>query len=1224
MQIDFVPSAVVQGQDIWTPAEPLAWGDEAFVPEASLARLAERFPSLGAMRTQFQAGLVDFQNRRLEQILSFLEMNSVDLCVFPEYSFIIDSSTLRILAGFAPRITIVAGLGVPRRTGVEAFEKYSADRVPQGANVAVVFSGTDCHLIAKKHPAEGEAIVNGNGIRVIPVETAGRELNLGVAICKDYLVAGPSLGEVTPVPDILAIPTYSSNLSAFQPDAPRDFPRIVANHARFGGSTIFAAGCHGRFVENGTPRAIPVQAEGILSIEWYGPPERPTALRQEQNHVTLRSAMISGSDGKSAVDVVHAFNDLTQGKVQSAELLEQLPRWLDYTQEQPRLALVTDALKLYRQASNDDLLTPELAEQLCRHFVAPETQSVPEHRRAALSTVLKQINLAIRASSDDLEAHKVLLNALEKYSVARGDEQPSVDVATMADGDAAEVRHYFSIGLGRYDSEVAVATLSDQQDLLLMFARSAPAQSRVTYRLETIQEPATGNIFPHFYVDFFGPLSEESKEYFTSLERIARSVLRRGWETYGADHQLTSGYRIRITPKPGVYPKMRGDIGFLVDVMRATGGGCVLEITGIRAEPVDDEPIADVTEAEVSEPTPDMINPLSWLMYPGQGNGAQDQGAYEREAITWFMTQRPGSVKIGVNVTLTTPERNDALSNLVGTALFGVGDWEVTELDEETADATASAAAYPVEIAHRILHPPHGSIEGRGLSRSRPLFRPITNMRVMGDGAVLGIAKVARPYVDDEMEIRIPDPSRLLHTYLIGRTGAGKTNTLKNIARHDLARTGPVIIIDPHGDLYDYAIKHAAFRENLIALDFSGGSRVPSLNPLYLDAGDSDDIAANIEQFIELTLNSTYFEWAGPRFSDLLRMCLETLVAAADEAADDWAFIGNVLRIIEDKSYRQSAINRLRATGGYKRLIERWEVHGRMRDTEQAEVEQWFISKFGDFRRPGGLSEATKGKPSVNLKAALERNAAVLVKAPATALGSAASRFLGSFIVERVLRYTMEGVFLGGEVPASLIVDEFQNFVGTSFVTLIPEARKFNLGITVANQTLNQLSNFSPHEGLRNDGLSQIILGNVGNLIIQSVGRHDAERLAVEVGMATSDLSRVGKYTALVQLTVNGERVDPFTVRLSASGERPGAVAGAVAVTQAAEALERFGQEVEIPQMNRPQAAGQAPQVSQPQAPPSAERRIARERVTELNPAEENSQRKRRPGWSPFSDRKDR
>ena len=108
-----------------------------------------------------------------------------------------------------------------------------------------------------------------------------------------------------------------------------------------------------------------------------------------------------------------------------------------------------------------------------------------------------------------------------------------------------------------------------------------------------------------------------------------------------------------------------------------------------------------------------------------------------------------------------------------------------TELDGAEPDA-AHAVAYPVEVAHRILHPPHGLIEGRGLSFWRPLFKPITELRVSGEGAVIGKATVARPYVDEVTDVRIPDASRLLHTYVIGRTGVGKTNTLKNIVRHDL------------------------------------------------------------------------------------------------------------------------------------------------------------------------------------------------------------------------------------------------------------------------------------------------------------------------------------------------------------------------------------------------------------------------------------------------------
>lgn len=1184
VQMDFVPGAVIQGSGLWTPAEPLAWQQGLFEEGSSLSRLSDMFPGFKPVRKQIESSLAKFQNRRLEQILAFLERNAVDLCVFPEYAFIADPSTLQILAGFAPKITIVAGLGVPRPPGIDALKKYTDDRVLPGSNVTAVFSGGECRLISKLHPAEGEEIEQGTGIQVVKVHAGGADLSLGVAICKDYLVAGHSLGGMEPVPDLLAITAYSANTEIFSPDAPRDFPRIFANHARYGGSTIHAAGCRGRFVDHGTPRPIPARAEGIISIKWFGAPENPRQLLKGENAVALRSAMISLSDGRPAIDVVRAFGELSQSATSPADLLdEQLPRWLGFTQGQPRLALVSDALELYRRAAADDVLTPDMAEQLSRHFIAHETPSTDAHRRDALSAVVKQIRQSMQSmgtSSDDIEASKKLLNALEKYGLARGDEnlQPAPGGSESV---GVEIRHYFSIGLGRFTDKLAVATLSDQQDLLMMFARSAPAGSQVTYRLNTVSDPATGNVLPRFVVDFFGPPGEETEAYFTSLKRIARSVLRRGWNTYTASHEPVAGHRVAIVPKPGVQPKVRGDLGFLVDVLRATAGDCTLEISGIRVE----DPAGDGRDRQSAPETPQRpggLGAIGLYITPRLGTG-DSESALDREAIGWFMAQQPGSTRLGLQVTLTTPERNGALCGLVGTALFGSGDWEAAEVSGTDPDP-ARVVAYPVEVAHRVLHPPHGLIEGRGLSFRQSLLRPVTELTVVGEGAVLGKATVARPYVDESMDVRIPDASRLLHTYLIGRTGVGKTNTLKNIVRHDLGSSGPVIVVDPHGDLYDYAIRHATHRDTLVALDFTS-EQAPSLNPLYLDAENTADVYANIEQYIDLTLNSMYFEWAGPRFADLLRMCLATLVMLADEAAGDWAYVGNVLRLIEDRSYRDSMVKRLRARG-LADLAKRWDLHNRMRDGERAEVEQWFISKFGEFRRPRGLAKATFGKPSVNLESALRASAAVLVKIPVTALGVTASQFLGALIVERVLRYAMSGAFVGKEAPACLIVDEFQTFVGTSFATLIAEARKFNLGITVANQTLSQLSNFSPREGRRNDDLSQVVLGNVGNLIVQGVGRRDAERLATEVGMTANELSQIGRHSALVQLTVNGERLDPFTVSLSDSNERPGTVAEAVALAQAAEHLDRLSAEVAIPVIDRP-AEPPPPPPPPPPSPPS-------------------------------------
>ena len=129
---------------------------------------------------------------------------------------------------------------------------------------------------------------------------------------------------------------------------------------------------------------------------------------------------------------------------------------------------------------------------------------------------------------------------------------------------------------------------------------------------------------------------------------------------------------------------------------------------------------------------------------------------------------------------------------------------------------------------------------------------------------MIGKATVARPYVDEVTDVRIPDASRPLHTYVIGRTGVGKTNTLKNIVRHDLGGSGPVIVIDPHGDLYDYAIKHAAHRETLVALDFTRDEET-SLKIAVPGREDEANVQETLKREIELNLNSIILRMGRPR-----------------------------------------------------------------------------------------------------------------------------------------------------------------------------------------------------------------------------------------------------------------------------------------------------------------------------------------------------------------------
>ena len=72
-----------------------------------------------------------------------------------------------------------------------------------------------------------------------------------------------------------------------------------------------------------------------------------------------------------------------------------------------------------------------------------------------------------------------------------------------------------------------------------------------------------------------------------------------------------------------------------------------------------------------------------------------------------------------------------------------------------------------------------------------------------------------------------------------------------------------------------------------------------------------------------------------------------------------------------------------------------------------------------------------------------------------------------------------------------LYVDEFQNIASKSFMSLLSEARKYRLGLVLANQYADQLK----REKSGGDTMLSAILGNVATTITFRVGPNDAELL---------------------------------------------------------------------------------------------------------------------------------
>lgn len=111
-----------------------------------------------------------------------------------------------------------------------------------------------------------------------------------------------------------------------------------------------------------------------------------------------------------------------------------------------------------------------------------------------------------------------------------------------------------------------------------------------------------------------------------------------------------------------------------------------------------------------------------------------------------------------------------------------------------------------------------------------------------------------------------------------------------------------------------------------------------------------------------------------------------------------------------------------------------------------------------------------------------------------------------------------------GDLPVFyLYIDEFQNFATPSISTILSEARKYKLALTVAHQFIAQL----PEE------IRDAVIGNVGTKIAFRIGTTDAEFLEKQFHpvFIRSDLENQENRHASVALLVNGTPARPFTIK---------------------------------------------------------------------------------------------
>ena len=159
----------------------------------------------------------------------------------------------------------------------------------------------------------------------------------------------------------------------------------------------------------------------------------------------------------------------------------------------------------------------------------------------------------------------------------------------------------------------------------------------------------------------------------------------------------------------------------------------------------------------------------------------------------------------------------------------------------------------------------------------------------------------------------------------------------------------------------------------------------------------------------------------------------------------------------------------------------------------------------------------------VDLRRCMDDGKILVVNLAKGRLGEDVTGLLGSLLVSSIGAAAFSR--LSGPLPPRpfyLFLDEFHSTVTLSLQNALSELRKTGLGLTLAHQYLDQLS----------ESLQAAVLGNVGSIVFFRVGAQDAKWLEVEVApeFGALDLVRLGRGEAVAKVLAEGEMSGAFSI----------------------------------------------------------------------------------------------
>jgi hypothetical protein len=387
------------------------------------------------------------------------------------------------------------------------------------------------------------------------------------------------------------------------------------------------------------------------------------------------------------------------------------------------------------------------------------------------------------------------------------------------------------------------------------------------------------------------------------------------------------------------------------------------------------------------------------------------------------------------------------------------------------------------------------------------------------EGTLLGVNR----HRNVERSIYMTDKDRMRHFYVIGQTGTGKSVFLQNLIVQDIEAGHGVCMIDPHGTDIQHVLgcipRHR--EQDVIYFDPSNLDNPIGLNMLEFDASKPEQKTFVVNELFSIfqKLYGANPESMGPMFEQYFRNA--TLLVMEDPESGNTLM--DISRVMADAKYRRLKLEKAKNPV----VVQFWREIATKAGGEAAleNIVPYIVSKFdvftaNDYMRP----IIGQQQSAFNFREIMDERKILLVNLSKGRLGEINANLIGMIVVGKILMAALSRVDnLAMDLPPFFLhIDEFQNVSTPSIASILSEARKYKLSLTMAHQFIAQLD----------PDIRDAVFGNVGSIASFRVGSDDAAVLEKQFvpSFEANDLMNVPNWNAFVRMLANGVPTKPFSL----------------------------------------------------------------------------------------------